>query len=403
MVAEVLAQGLTDVASTVANEYLQAKRDARAQQYTQENMRLAQQLNLESAYKSVAQSTAALRAAGINPALAVNGQTQAVGVSNPSGPHSSVPLNKMDYSSILMAKKELALLDAQKANIEADTAKKTAETHETEERTPTYKQNIAESESRVVLNDKQRERMETEIQKIGAETLDIAQDYKRKLDEDSKASQLIRDYYTFKASKAESQAEKDFWTGMAEKSKELSVGTFKAMREWSAYINELDDYDRQMLFRSMQKQILNMQIADDSVMYDLAHMPQKEFEKVLAEIGDLTASRDFRIAAKDIGIPAEAEYKEQLAKTMRHNDFVGNIKDGNYSDAAWSQLPNLIGLLEQGLMLRYLRGGKFGEGSQLPSGKPSKPSESLGKKALIPKVVKLFLMMLLVLGLNFSI
>lgn len=378
MVSEVLAQGFSDVVSTVANEYLQAKRDERAQRYTQENMRLAQQLNLESAYKSVAQSTAALEAAGINPALAVNGQTQAVGVSNPSGPASSAPLNKFDMASILMAKKELALLDAQKANVEADTDKKQAETEETKERTPTYKQSISESESRITLNDKQKERLESEVQKIGAETLNIGQDYKRKLDQDSKATELIRNRYNYLASKAATEAERSFWTGMAENANELSVGTFWALRDWSTYINDLDEYDRQMLARAMHKQLLNMQMSDDSVMYDLAHMPVKEFEKVIAEIEDLSASRDFRIAAKDVGIPAEAEYKQQISKTTRHNDFVGNIKDGNYSDAAWSQLPNLLTLVEHAAMLKYLKG--FAPGSA--PGSASVPYSSMSPKEI---------------------
>lgn len=346
--------------------YMQKNLNRQAQANTVKNMKLAAELNGQQAFRAIAQSTTALKAAGLNPALATQGNFTATGVSNPAGVASSAPVgNAPDFAASLLAGKQIALLDAERQNLEA-------QTKERESQAAKNTQDVEESKSRLPLNTKQLEVMEQQIQKYGAETLNIGADYGRKLAEDSEAKRLIMQSYDYRAAKADTAAERDYWLGLKESQGELSVGTLWAMRDFSSYINDLDEYDKQMLFRNMQKQIMQMQIDDSSVMYDLAHMAEKEFEKLMAETADLYASRDLRKAYKEVGIPADAEYKAQMSKTTRHNDFVGNMSEGNYFDATMSQIPNLLSLFENALMLRYLKGGR---GSAAAAGVPESASD----------------------------
>lgn len=350
----------------VASYYMQKNLNRQAQANTVKNMKLAAELNSRQAFRAIAQSTSALKAAGLNPALATQGSFTATGVSNPAGTASSAPVgNAPDFAASLLAGKQIALLDAEKQNLEA-------QTKERESQAAKNTQDVEESKSRLPLNTKQHEVMEQLIQKYGTETLNIGADYGRKLAEDAEAKRLIMQSYDYRAANAKDAAERDYWLGLKESQGDLNVGTLWAMRDFSSYINDLDEYDKQMLFRNMQKQIMQMQIDDSSVLYDLAHMPEKEFEKLMAETADLYASRDLRKAYKEVGIPADAAYKAQMSKTMRHNDFVGNMSEGNYFDATMSQVPNLLSLFENALMLRYLKGAR---GAAVSSGVPESASD----------------------------
>ena len=357
----------------IASYYMQKNLNRQAQANTVKNMKLGAELNAQQAYRAIAQSTSALKAAGLNPALATQGNFTATGVSNPAGTASSAPVgNAPDFAASLLAGKQVALLDAEKRNLEA-------QTKERESQAAKNTQDVEESKTRLPLNTKQREVMEQQIQKYGAETLNIGADYGRKLAEDSEAKRLIMQSYDYRAAKAKDTAERDYWLALKEAQGELNVGTLRAMRDFSAYVNDLDEYDMNMLLRQLRKQIAQMQLDDTSVLYDLAHMPEEEFEKLMAETADLYASRDLRKAYAEVGIPSDAAYKAQMRKTVRHNDFVGNMSDGNYFDAGMSQIPNLLSLFENSLMLRYLRG--MPSGSQLPSGRPNGPAEALGRPA----------------------
>lgn len=345
--------------------YQQKNLNRQAQANTRKNMLLAHNLN----YRATVDQTNAMRMAGINPAMAISGNFSPTGVSNPAGAASAAPSGSApDMVSGLLAGKEVQMADAQRANLEASTElqKSAAEKN---------RQEVEESKTRLPLNEKQLEVMEQQIQKYGTEILLNGQEYGRMLGEDSEAQRLIRQSYDYRASIAKTPAERDYWLALKDSQGELNIGVLRAMRDFSAYINDLDEYDKNMLLRQLHKQITQMQLDDTSVLYDLAHMPEEEFKKLMAETADLYASRDFRKAYTEQGIPAEVEYKKQMTKTTRHNDFVGNMSDGNYFDAGMSQIPNVLGLFENALMLRYLRGR--GAGSALPPGKPGSPAEAL--------------------------
>lgn len=357
--------GLQQLDKTVSY-YQQKNLNRQAQAYTQKNMHLAHNLN----YRATVDQTNAMRMAGINPAMALAGNFSATGVSNPAGTASAAPAGHApDIAPNFLAMKEIGLADAQKANIEASTKLQ-------ESAAAKNYQDIAESETRLPLNSKQLEVMEQQVQKYGSEILLNGQEFGRMVAADSEANRLIKQSYDYRASIAKTPSERDYWLALKEAQGDLNVGTLRAMRDFSAYVNDLDEYDKNMLLRQLQKQIAQMQLDDTSVLYDLAHMPEEEFKKLMAETADLYASRDLRKAYVDVGIPAESEYKKQMAKTMRHNDFVGNMSDGNYFDAGMSQIPNLLSLFENALMLRYLRGG-MPSGSQLPSGRPKGPFEAI--------------------------
>ena len=304
-----------------ASYYMQKNLNRQAQANTVKNMKLAAELNGQQAFRAIAQSTSALKAAGLNPALATQGNFTATGVSNPAGTASSAPIGTApDFAASLLAGKQIALLDAEKRNLDA-------QTKERESQAAKNTQDVVESESRLPLNSKQLEVMEQQIQKYGSEILLNGQEYGRMIAEDSEANRLIKESYDYRASIAKTPAERDYWLALKESQGELNVGTLRAMRDFSAYVNDLDEYDKNMLLRQVYKQIAQMQLDDTSVLYDLAHMPEAEFIKRMAETADLYASRDLRKAYAEVGIPSDAAYKEQMRKSIRQTYFRQNRYD----------------------------------------------------------------------------
>lgn len=92
-----------------------------AQHMTRENMKLQKKLNLEQQYQSIANSTSAYKAAGLNPALAT-GAPAAAGVSMASGNAGSAALPQSpDVAAFLGAGAQLDMLSEQKRNLEANT------------------------------------------------------------------------------------------------------------------------------------------------------------------------------------------------------------------------------------------------------------------------------------------
>ena len=100
-----------DMANATVQYYNQRRLNRQAQVDTQQNMRLQKDLNLQQQFDSVRNYTSALRAAGLNPALASGGVQMAQGVSSAAGnagqaalPENSAPAYMQAYAS--MAKQE---------------------------------------------------------------------------------------------------------------------------------------------------------------------------------------------------------------------------------------------------------------------------------------------------------
>lgn len=114
------AEGLSLVNSGF-QYYNQKKLNRQAQKMTQENMRLQQQLNLDSQYKSIANSTSAYKAAGLNPALAF-GAPAAAGVSSAPGNAGAAGMPASpDVAGLMSAGAQLDMLATQKENVQANT------------------------------------------------------------------------------------------------------------------------------------------------------------------------------------------------------------------------------------------------------------------------------------------
>lgn len=110
--------------------YSQKKLNRQAQHMTQENMRLQKMLNLEQQYQSIANSTSAYKAAGLNPALAT-GAPAAAGVSMAPGNAGSAAMPQApDVAALLGAGVQLDMLATQKENLKANTELQNEEARE---------------------------------------------------------------------------------------------------------------------------------------------------------------------------------------------------------------------------------------------------------------------------------
>ena len=107
--------------------YTQKNQQRQAQSNTQKNMMLQQQLEDESWYNRIANSTAALKAAGLSPVLATGATQGSAAVShNDSMPQVGTPSGGADLVNAAMlnnSQKELNEAAAEKARAEADKLK----------------------------------------------------------------------------------------------------------------------------------------------------------------------------------------------------------------------------------------------------------------------------------------
>ena len=356
--------------------YTQKNQQKQAQANTRKNMQEQAQLEDESWYNRIARSTDALRAAGLSPALAT-GQTQGAAAltHSESMPQVSAPNGGVDLVNAAMLNNSQVKLN------EAAAEKAHAEAREAEERLPNYAKTGEEIESRTRLNKEQVEQVQSMVRKLDAETLFTNREYSRKVDEDELASSLVKDEFKARLEGSSSQYERDFWQSLLDlsESRELTTGALMAMRSWTAYNNEVDEFQKESLARQVQSKLLSLQLDDDDIIYSLAHMPVGDFLKVQAEIGDLVESAKFRKTMRNLGLPAQAEFMSQQAETIKNNDFVGHMKAGEFGQAALTQVPGLLRLTEDAALLYLLR-GKGAAGSAAPEVVKDK-AKTISKKA----------------------
>lgn len=361
--------------------YYNQKNLARQQQANyQKNLKLSQKLNIEAQKKVIEQSTTALKNAGLSPVLAAGGNFSAPAASAPLG-SSSAPPAHFDFASALAASKEADLLKSQEANLDSQTAVNTAQKEKIQAETDNIR---SRTPYELELLGSQASNFNALVQKYGTEQLYLGQQYQRMLDEDSFASKEIRRYAEAKRDNSQG-TERDFWAAFyADVSRQkMTIGALAAMRRFAEFYNDLDEFQKEAVGRELYRSITEMQLKDDGILEALAHMPESQAVKMLAEAGEAMANRDFRIAYRTELLPYQAELTETERANIINHDFTGAMKAGRYKDAAYMLLPDLLHIGGQVMLLR-----QFGKGSALPAGKPSSPSEAISGKKVDPKAGK---------------
>lgn len=334
-----------------------------AQRNYERNLRLQQKLNLQSSYQQVANSTAALRAAGISPVVATGANFNAPAVSAPMQ-SSAAAMPQFDIAGSIEAVGAASLLASQQKNIESST-----------------KLNEANAEKALAEAGKTPD----EIRLLKAQTAEKQLFNQVLIDKNSMAADLLTNHFKSAADHSSSYAERDFNEAMAEKAPKMSVGALIALTDFYGAMNSIKDFERNDVYTQLYKTIKRLQLDSDSVLYSLAHMDEAEFKKVMAQTNDLMESRKLKQVEREVLIPAQAELLGEQAETetskrsfmashedlMRaqekaipqtlkmehHKNFIDMVDEGEYGKAALSQLPLLINGLENFLLFRFLGRG----------------------------------------------
>lgn len=338
-----------------------------AQSYYERDLKLSQQLNIDAQRAAIAQSTRALRDAGISPAMASAGGFSAPAASSPLA-SSAAGISSGSGAEYVGAITQARLGDAQIENLEAQTQKTNAETDAIRNKNP----------EEVELLRRQQRNLEALTEKYGTEQLLLGKEYERKLSEDDYVTKRLKNYIQFRVHQAESRGdsvERDLWLSLLDETAAgLTLGTLAGMQRFAQYVNDLDEYDKDAVLRQLHRSIARMQLDDDKLLSVIAHMPENDAALKLAQMAEALANRDFRDAYRKELLPVQKSQGEQDIVSSRHKDFVGMAKDGDIGGAAAYLLPDLFHLGGEVLLLRSLRGS--GKGSVLPLGKPENPAES---------------------------
>ena len=362
-----LAQGTLGAAVQYHN---QKQLNAQAQRNYERNLALQQRLHQKTQFAEVANSTAALRAAGLSPVLATG--------STPTAPAPSAPMQssaaampQFDIAGSIESVGAASLLASQQKNIDSST-----------------ELNKANAEKALAEAGKTPE----EIKLLKAQTAEKQLFNQVLADKNAMASDLLTNHFKSAAEHSSSYAERDFNEAMAEKAPKMSVGSLIALNDFYGAMNSVKDFERNDVYTQLYKTIKRLQLDSDSVLYSLAHMDEAEFKKAMAQTNDLLESRKLKQVEREVLIPAQAELlgeqsetevskrslmasQEDLTRTQEqaipqtlrmehHKNFIDMVDEGEYGKAALSQLPLLINGLENFLLFRYL-----GRGAA-PSAKP---------------------------------
>ena len=127
-----MASGMAQSAFDSSVQYFNQKHlNAQAQHDYRENLKLSAELNKKAQFDAVAQSTSALRAAGLSPALAANGNYSAPAASAPLA-SSSAGMPHSEGASMIQAINDARAFDNQQELVKAETRKLKADADKTE-------------------------------------------------------------------------------------------------------------------------------------------------------------------------------------------------------------------------------------------------------------------------------
>lgn len=350
--------------NAMLSDRMDARHQGREATLNSRSMAHAQQLNIANLQQAPSAYVQGLKAAGVNPALALTGQIPvgqspsalgtAGGASFSPGTDSLAPA-----SLALQAKKQSELTDS-----------------EIELNRSTSARNYAEAGL-----------PPAEIAKKQAET-----EYQRRLnrrleDADSAAAEHMSVRYGELAKTADSQLMRDYYSSMAERVKGMTLGALQAQMQVTDWLRGLSDYDRDVVLNLVHKKVGQLQLGNNADLRALADMPLEHFKQVIAQTGDLNASRQLRDAerrqinelledrksllqAQTEQASASASYHssaaeindlrlQQMPKELemeKHRNFVQMMDEGEYGNAALYLLEDIVGMVVGFLAGRYARG-----------------------------------------------
>lgn len=342
-----------------------------AQSYYEKDLKMSQKLNIDAQRAAIAQSTRALRDAGISPAMASAGGFSAPAASSPLA-SSAAGMASGSGADYVGAITQARLGDAQKENIESGTA-------------------LNNALATKALADAGKTPFEIDLLKAQAREKQL---YNAVLiDKNKAASDELVAHFKKQLENAQSQSERDFAKAMLERAPKMTIGALDAFMQFSSWTNALSEYDKTAVLNQLYKKIGQLQLGSDDALYALAHMPEAQFKQTLASMEDLLSSKKFRDVQRLEVVPlqkqllteqsnltaaqadlagAQKENIEQQTKLLptqvemeRHKNFVQMIDDGEYGNAAWSLVPDLIGAVLNVLILSKFRGAV-----SAPSGVP---------------------------------
>lgn len=364
--------------------YTQKNQQRQAQANTQKNMRLQQQLEDESWNNRIVNSTAALKAAGINPALAAGATQGSAAVSHSENmPQVSAPSGGADIVNAAMltaSQRDLNEAAAEKARADAQLSKQEVENKQ---------QDIKESESRIVLNNQQQSMLVDLSKKYQTESLILGTEYSRMLSEDSVAHHALMDYCNRRiADPSLTESQRDFWTAFRAigARNKFDVGSLMAMNLYSLAWNSIEDYEREVAARAILKQVQDLQVKDEGIIEVLANMPAYQANLIFGQTAEALQNAEFRKAYRKDLLPSEKDKLDEDVRVQKHNDPAGMLKDGDYTG---------FGIYTLGNLLRFggtiLAARQFGKGGSLsdprgkqPNGQPKEtPKPSVDKSKVL--------------------
>ena len=238
-----------DQINAAVQYYNQKKLNRQAQSDTQENMKLQKQLNLKQQYDSIKQYTGALRAAGLNPALASSNPIQAQGVGFAGGSSGEAAMPNNSLPAALEAANALSLQTAQKDNLEEST------------------RNIAANTDKV--------RAETD--KIKVSTKHESQEVQHVESKDKVVNTAMRSFLTEMRDSTENPFISDFLDSVLASNESFDVGSLHGFSDMFFDFSR-DERERELdyIAKEVDKRVMSGRYEDNNSMEALIRQPYDE-------------------------------------------------------------------------------------------------------------------------------
>lgn len=385
--------GVRDLGNAAIQYYNQKKLNRQAQTDTQQNMKLQKQLNLQQQFDSVRNYTSALRAAGLNPALASSGVQMAQGVTSAAGNAGQAALPENNAPAYLQAYNAIAKQESEIENTKANTELQKAETNLKKQEVENKQQDIKESESRIELNEQQSKMLTELAQKYGTESLILGTEYDRMLKEDSVAHAALMEYCDRRIAGATSEADRDYWSSLRAigRNGKFNAGALMAMKLFSETWNSLDETETEVGARAILRFVQSLQASDDEYLDTVARLPVYQAKLIFGQTAEAFENAAFRKAYRKDLLPTEADKLEEDIRIQKHSDPAGMLEDGDFLG---------FGVYAGSALLRFggtiLAARQFGRGSSNPdTGKlgkgdsPTSPAGTQKKPEASPKPSKI--------------
>lgn len=271
MAAESILMGLaTGGASNLLAEWHADK----AQQREKELMDYQNQLNKANALDAYRNTVASMKMAGLNPALAqdTNGTVAATVAKGTGAKGENVELDQT-----------LGLLQAQKENIEADTAKKQAEIGNVQADT-------SKKTAEILFTNAGTDKIKEETQNI-KNTNEIYKNTNEQLNPMGQA--MAQKWQSTEWYNHLNPESKDWIDSVASGNEKLTVGGMNALHTIINSQKEISDADRTLVKNAFDNAISESMYSDPEIMNAIAKAPLNDQNKIKKEINKLVADTTF--------------------------------------------------------------------------------------------------------------